>query len=51
MWFGIKGVWISFPVADLVSTVVAVIFVVRLMRKFDRLKDGEDSSILGSAIK
>ena len=51
MWFGIKGVWISFPVADLVSTVVAVIFVVRLMRKFDRLRDGEDSSILGSAIK
>ena len=51
LWFGVKGVWISFPVADLISTVLAAIFVMRLMRKFDRLKDGDDSSILGSAIK
>ena len=51
LWLGVKGVWLSFPVADLISTVMAAIFVVRLMRKFDRLKDGDDSSILGSAIK
>ena len=51
LWFGVKGVWISFPIADLISTVLAAIFVIRLMRKFDRLKDGDDSSILGSAIK
>ncbi len=51
LWFDVEGVWISFPIADLISTILAAIFIIRLMRKFDRLKDGEDSSILGSAIK
>lgn len=51
IWFGVKGVWISFPVADFISMVMAAIFVFRLMRKFDKLKDGEDASILGSAIR
>lgn len=51
IWFGVKGVWISFPVADFISMVMAAVFVIRLMRKFDKLKDGEDASILGSAIK
>lgn len=51
IWFDVKGVWISFPIADLISTIMAAIFIIRLMRKFDRLKDGEDSSILGSTIK
>lgn len=51
LWFGVKGVWISFPVADFISTVLAAIFIIRLMRKFDKLKDGEDASILGSTIK
>ncbi len=51
IWFGVKGVWISFPVADFISMVMAAVFVFRLMRKFDKLKDGEDASILGSAIK
>ena len=51
IWFEAKGVWISFPIADVISLAMAVIFIVRLMRKFDRLKDGEDASILGSAIK
>lgn len=52
IWFGVKGVWISFPVADFISMVMAAVFVARLMRKFDKLKDGEDGgAILGSAIK
>lgn len=45
------GVWISFPIADTVSTVACAFFIVRLFRKFDKLKDGEDASVLGSSIK
>ena len=46
-----RGVWISFPIADTVSTVACTFFIVRLFRKFDKLRDGEDASILGSSIK
>ncbi len=51
LWFGVKGVWLSFPLADFISCIMAAIFIARLMRKFDKLKDGEDASILGSTIK
>lgn len=50
-FMGAKGVWMSFPISDALSVVVSIILVVRLFRKFDRLKDGEDASSLGSAIE
>ena len=46
-----KGVWLSFPISDLMSIVVAGIFIARLFRKFSKLNDGDDPSILGGAIK
>lgn len=51
MWFQEEGVWMSFPIADMLSVAVAFVFVQRLFKKFDKLKDGQDAGALGSAIK
>ena len=51
LFFGESGVWYSFPISDIVSTFVALFFVGRLFRKFGKMKDGDDPSILGGAIK
>lgn len=51
MWFQEKGVWMSFPIADMLSVAVAFVFAQRLFKKFDKLKDGQDAGALGSAIK
>lgn len=51
MWFQEKGVWMSFPIADMLSVAVAFVFAQRLFKKFDKLKDGQDAGTLGSAIK
>ena len=45
------GVWISFPISDILSVVVAVIFIIGLFRKFNRLEDGQSAEILGSTVK
>jgi len=50
LWLGENGVWLSFPISDFLSVACAAIFIVRLFRKFDRLKDGDDPGILGSAV-
>lgn len=51
LMFGQDGVWYSFPIADILSIVVSAFFIVRLFRKFSRLKDGDEASSLGSAIQ
>lgn len=51
LWLRETGVWISFPIADAVSIIIAAIFVSGLFRKFNRLQDGQDPGILGSTIK
>lgn len=43
----IYGVWASFPVSDLLATVLAAVMLKGLVSKFDKLKDGDDPSILG----
>ena len=48
--FGIKGVWYSFPISDVLASIMTFIFLVNLVRKLNRLKDGDDPSILGSQI-
>ena len=45
------GVWISFPISDVASSVIALFFIINLFKKFDRLKDGEDPSLIGSSIQ
>lgn len=50
LMFGSAGVWASFPIADTVSVIVAIFFIVRLFRKFNKLQDGESSDLLGGVI-
>ncbi len=49
--FGAKGVWISFPIADLLSVIITAILIMQLMRKFSKLHDGQEDTVLGSTIK
>ncbi len=51
LWLQETGVWVSFPISDTLNVVISAILIVRLFRKFDRLKDGENPDILGSSIQ
>lgn len=51
LWLQETGVWISFPISDILNVIISAILIVRLFRKFDRLKDGESPDILGSNIQ
>lgn len=50
LWHGARGVWMSFPVSDVLSAALTAILLRRLFKKFNRLQDGQESSILGSQI-
>ena len=49
-WFDIKGIWSSFPISDLLASIMTFFFLLNLVRKLNRLKDGDDPSSLGSQI-
>ena len=49
-WFDIKGIWYSFPISDLLASIMTFFFLLNLVRKLNRLKDGDDPSSLGSQI-
>ena len=51
LWLQETGVWISFPISDTLNVIISTVMIVRLFRKFDRLKDGENPDILGSNIQ
>ncbi len=51
LWLQETGVWVSFPISDTLNIIISAILIVRLFRKFDRLKDGENPDILGSNIQ
>lgn len=48
LWMGAKGVWMSFPISDVLSALLTAILLRRLFKKFNTLKDGDESSVLGS---
>ena len=48
--YGDKGVWMSFPISDILNIIVSAILIINLFRKFGKLKDGDDPSLLGSTI-
>ena len=49
-YIGSDGVWASFPISDVISTVLTVYLLGRLFKKFSQLKDGDDPSSLGSKL-
>ena len=51
VFFGHRGVWMSFPIADTAGIVLSTILLLSLFRKFRKLNDGDDPAILGSKIK
>lgn len=50
MFMGDAGIWVSFPVSDTLSVIFSAYFIIRLFRKFDKLKDGDDPVSLGGNI-
>ncbi len=50
LWFGAEGVWMSFPISDVLATLLTIYMLRRLFKKFSRLNDGDDPSILGSQL-
>ena len=51
LWFKEKGVWLSFPISDVLAIFVSAIFIARLFKKFSKLHDGDEPSALGGAIQ
>ena len=50
IFFDIHGVFAAFPISDALSAITTLILIHGLMRKFSRLKDGDEPTILGSTI-
>ena len=50
LWLGQDGVWISFPISDALAALLAAFLIIRLFRKFSRLKDGDDPAVLGGVL-
>ena len=50
LWHGANGVWMSFPISDILSALLTGILLGRLFKKFNQLKDGDEASILGSQL-
>ena len=48
LWHGARGVWMSFPVSDVLSAILTALLLRRLFGKFNKLKDGDEPSVLGS---
>lgn len=51
LWLQETGVWVSFPISDMLNVIISAVMIARLFRKFDRLHDGELPDILGSTIQ
>ena len=45
-----KGIWLSFPISDFLAFLLTFIMSLGLMKKLNRLQDGDDPSILGSKL-
>ena len=50
MFFDAKGIWLSFPISDFLAFLVTFIMLMAMMKKFRKLNDGDDPSILGSKL-
>lgn len=51
MFWQETGVWVSFPISDMLNVIVSAIMIISLFKKFDKLQDGDDPSILGSTLQ
>lgn len=47
---GVDGVWWSFPISDALSSITTAIFAINLIRRIDRVQDGDDPSLIGGTL-
>ncbi len=38
-----EGVWLSFPISDILNIIVSAILVAHLFRRFNKLRDGQEA--------
>jgi len=50
IWLSEEGVWLSFPISDVLAIILSGSLVIALFRKFSKLQDGDDPFVLGSEI-
>ena len=50
-FWGVQGVFLSFPASDLLACITTLVLIINLFRKFGKLQDGDEPTILGSQIK
>lgn len=50
MVWGATGVWLCFPVSDAITIFITFFMIMRLMKKFKTLNDGDNPAILGGKI-
>ena len=51
LFYEVRGVFFSFPASDLLACITTFFLIHSLFRKFSRLRDGDEPTILGSQIK
>ncbi len=51
LFLDIRGVFYAFPASDLLACLTTFILIYNLFRKFSKLQDGDEPTILGSQIK
>lgn len=51
LFYDVRGVFFSFPASDLLACITTFFLIHSLFRKFSRLNDGDEPTILGSQIK
>lgn len=49
-FLGADGIWYSFPISDAIASIITLAMIIALFRKFGKLKDGDDPSILGGIL-
>lgn len=50
IFMGAEGVWLSFPISDFMAAAIAAMLLFGILKKFRKLEDGDDPSILGSKL-
>lgn len=50
LFFEAKGVWMSFPIADMMAFIISAVLFAGISRKLRKLNDGDDPAILGSKL-
>ncbi len=50
LFYDVHGVFLAFPCSDTLACIATLILIHRLFRKFSKLKDGDEPTILGSSI-